>query len=176
LGFGFKFDQKVLRKDEPEMMEKQIISLKDINKNDLNTVGGKGANLGELYQIGIPIPEGFCVTTFGYNNLLKNVQAKELFVQLKNLRTIDIEKIKNISKEIRDTIVNTTINNNLKKKIITMTKKLDKNNSFAVRSSATTEDLPTASFAGQYETYLNVKGVDNIIQKIKSTIKKFQWQ
>lgn len=151
-----------------------ILPLQDVSMRDLALVGGKNASLGEmiqhLTQLGIKVPEGFAVTTGAYQDFLKqnqlNAQIKSL---LKKLNVKNYKQLKKISSEIRKLILNTP----LPPQLITEIKKHyqqltnGKNISVAVRSSATAEDLPDASFAGQQETYLNVGNIDTLLQSVK---------
>ncbi len=148
-----------------------VVWFKDVGKEDTAIVGGKGANLGEMVQSGFPVPNGFIVTAQAYFAFLKE---NNLTVKIPHLlHTANFEKIDSlnqISRHIKRFIREGSISPKLKKEIITSYRKLGglfSDALVAVRSSATAEDLPGASFAGQQETFLNVKGEASLILHIK---------
>ncbi|HZJ18295.1 MAG TPA: phosphoenolpyruvate synthase [Patescibacteria group bacterium] len=143
----------------------------DVDKDDVNIVGGKGANLGEMTQAKFPVPPGFIVTANAYYNFLKD---NNLETKIKHLiNTVNFEKqdsIEQVSKHIKKEIMQGEISEELKNDVYKAYKALGgvfKDALVAVRSSATAEDLATASFAGQQETYLNIKGEGNLIDNIR---------
>src|SRR5256884_1769220 len=131
-------------------------------------VGGKGANLGELSRIdGIIVPEGFCITTEAYKRIISQTpEFNDLLEQLYLLKVEDRERICEISKKIRSVIEGTVIAKEIDEAVTHFITKLGDKNAYAVRSSATAEDLPTASFAGQQDTYLNILGKESILKHI----------
>ena len=153
---------------------KFILWFNEIAIEDVPIVGGKNASLGEMYRNltkkGVKIPNGFAVTAHAYRYLLeKDKIIKEIDNTLKNLNINDLEALSQKGAKIRKLIRNAEIPKDLEKEIIEAyytlsksekTKELD----VAVRSSATAEDLPDASFAGQQETYLNIRGPEDLIQ------------
>ena len=142
-----------------------ILWFKDISKKDLHSVGGKGANLGELFE-SMPIPKGFCITVDVFESFIEQTGLKEeIYGMLQGLDIKNQFDLDTFSAEIREKILNEEIQEDIKKEIIQNYKKLGKY--VAVRSSATAEDLPNASFAGQQDTYLNVKGEDEVIKAVK---------
>lgn len=149
-------------------MSSYVLGFKDIDKTKIVTVGGKGANLGELSRIeNIHVPDGFCVSTEAYKRIVGETPCiKELLDQLSLLKLEDIDKINKLSAEIRRVIERTVIPEEIDEDITRHLSNLGEKNSYAVRSSATAEDLPTASFAGQQDTYLNIMGKDAIIEHI----------
>ncbi len=149
-------------------MNSYVLDLQDIDKTKLMVVGGKGVNLGELSRIdGIRVPEGFCVTTEAYKRMIgQNEELNVLLDQLSALKVDDRERIGEISGKIRGVIEGVEIAKDLEEEIIGSLCKLGLEHAYAVRSSATAEDLPLASFAGQQETYLNIKGKEAIVQHI----------
>lgn len=149
-------------------MNPYIISFHEIDNTKLALVGGKGANLGELSRIEvIHVPEGFCVTTEAYKEIIKaNKELSSLLDQLSLLTADDREYIAEVSAKIRNIIEEISIPENIEGEIIYYIAKLGEQNAYAVRSSATAEDLPTASFAGQQDTYLNIIGKEDIIKHI----------
>jgi rifampicin phosphotransferase len=144
------------------------VGFSEIDKTKLALVGGKGANLGELSRIeGIKVPQGFCVTTSAYKNIIERTPAfYALLDQLTFLTIADVDRIREISKEIRDAIEATAIGSDIEAAVADQLARLGVENSYAVRSSATAEDLPSASFAGQQDTYLNITGKDAILKHI----------
>ncbi len=157
-----------------------ILWFKDISKKDVSLVGGKNASLGEMYNSlrskGISIPNGFAVTANAYWDFLKDSGAfDKVKKELKQLRADDVVSLAKIGKNIRSIILHTDFPDNLKKEIINSYNKLQKESgskkfSVAVRSSATAEDLPDASFAGQQETYLHVAGEKEVLVAVKKCI------
>ncbi len=149
-------------------MKKYVLKFKEIDKSMLMDVGGKGVNLGELTKIDdINIPDGFCVTTKAYQKTIEgNSELEKLFAELSELMLEDREKISSVSKQMREIIENIEINSHIENEILNELSNYGKDQSFAVRSSATAEDLPTASFAGQQDTYLNIKKNREIIRYI----------
>jgi len=149
-------------------MSSYVLGFKEIDKTKLAIVGGKGANLGELSRIeGINVPEGFCVSTEAYKRIIEDNQEINLLLdQLYLLRPGELKKISQISAKIRAIIEETAIAKEIEEQIAQYITLLGEKNAYAVRSSATAEDLPTASFAGQQDTYLNIIGKDAILKYI----------
>ena len=149
-------------------MKKYVLMFNEIDKTNLNQVGGKGANLGELFGIsGIQAPNGFCVTTQAYKEITEsNAELESLFEQLYPLKADDTEKIRELGAKIRTVIEGIAIPKGIADEVIENLILLGENNAYAVRSSATAEDLPTASFAGQQDTYLNVIGKESMLNHI----------
>jgi pyruvate,water dikinase len=131
-------------------------------------VGGKGTNLGELSRIkGIRVPEGFCVTTEAYKKITENNQElNSLLDELTHFKAEQRENISEISAKIRMAIERVPISKDIAEEITGYLTKFGEKDAFAVRSSATAEDLPTASFAGQQDTYLNIIGKETILKHI----------
>ena len=145
-----------------------MVNLNEIDKTDLPIVGGKGANLGEMAKAGFPVPAGFCVTTDGYRTFIQaSIEMEELLRQLDRLHPEQLDEISEMGKTIRSYMESVTMPENIKTAIIDAWKKAGEEWAYAVRSSATAEDLPTASFAGQQDTYLNVKGSENILAAVQ---------
>src|SRR5258707_2130626 len=149
-------------------MSSFVVGFQDIDKTKLMVVGGKGANLGELSRIdGIIVPEGFCITTEAYKRMISQTpEFHDLLEQLSLLKVEDRERICEISKKIRSVIEGTGIAKEIDEAVTHLITKLGDKNAYAVRSSATAEDLPTASFAGQQDTYLNIIGKEAILKHI----------
>jgi rifampicin phosphotransferase len=149
-------------------MNSYLLSFKDIDKTQLMVVGGKGANLGELSRIeGIQVPEGFCVTTEAYKRVVEdNQEFNRLVEELSQLKVENREKVAEISSKIRGLIEEINIPKDIGEGIAAYIKKFGEKNAYAVRSSATAEDLPLASFAGQQDTYLNIIGETAILHHV----------
>ncbi|WP_028777402.1 phosphoenolpyruvate synthase [Shimazuella kribbensis] len=149
-------------------MNSYVLGFQEIDKDKLMAVGGKGANLGELSRIvGIQVPEGFCVTTDAYKKVIgHNEELNTLFDQLSLLKANNQDRIKIISVKIREIIEGIKIPKDIEEAVTGHLAKLGEGSAYAVRSSATAEDLPHASFAGQQDTYLNIIGKDSILKHI----------
>ncbi|MYL42695.1 phosphoenolpyruvate synthase [Virgibacillus salexigens] len=149
-------------------MGNYVLNFKEINEGDLLFVGGKGLNLGKLSRIeGIQVPEGFCVTTDAYKKIIsQNAEVNTLIDQLCTLKVEDRERITEISRKIRYVIESLKIPTVIEEEIFYSYTKLGEDEAFAIRSSATAEDLPNASFAGQQDTYLNIVGKEAILKHI----------
>ncbi|UYO02294.1 phosphoenolpyruvate synthase [Paenibacillus sp. PSB04] len=149
-------------------MSSMVLGFHEIEKSQLYLVGGKGLNLGELSKIdGIQVPEGFCITTAGYQKAIgQNETYHALLQQLTMLNADDRDQIGEISGKIRQTITEAEIPSDVVESVIHYLSRFGEEHAYAVRSSATAEDLPHASFAGQQDTYLNIIGVDAILQHI----------
>ncbi|TPV42618.1 phosphoenolpyruvate synthase [Bacillus dicomae] len=150
-------------------MSSVVLDFQEIEKTQLSLVGGKGLNLGELTNIqGIQVPEGFCVTTVGYEKAIeKNEELQILLQQLTKLKREDRAQIGEISKKIREVIMAVEIPSDVVEAVAHYLSRFGNEHAYAVRSSATAEDLPYASFAGQQDTYLNIIGKEAILQHVR---------
>ncbi|GAB6500543.1 phosphoenolpyruvate synthase [Bacillus sp. UMTAT18] len=150
-------------------MSSFVLDFQEIEKTQLSLVGGKGLNLGELTNIqGIQVPEGFCVTTVGYEKAIEqNEELQTLLQQLTKLKLEDRAQIGEMSKEIREVIMAVQIPSDVVEAVAHYLSRFGNEHAYAVRSSATAEDLPYASFAGQQDTYLNIIGKDAILQHVR---------
>jgi rifampicin phosphotransferase len=139
-----------------------------MDRSKVMVVGGKGANLGELSRLkGIRVPEGVCVTTEAYKKITENNQElNSLLDELTRLKAEERSTISEISAKIRMAIEGMPISKDIAEEITGYLTKFGEKDAFAVRSSATAEDLPTASFAGQQDTYLNIIGKEAILKHI----------
>ncbi|MBL7147431.1 MAG: phosphoenolpyruvate synthase [Nanoarchaeota archaeon] len=168
---------------------KHILWFSDPGCREIKNVGGKGANLAIMYKQGFPIPPGFCVTAQAYEHFLKKTGIKkEIFSLLKDLDINDTNRLNEISEKIQELILGAEMPSDIKKEIIEAYDNLNvdidvfkfANKSaiemikagrslpfVAVRSSATAEDLPEASFAGAQATYLNIKGNNNVVENVQ---------
>jgi pyruvate,water dikinase len=145
-----------------------VLDFREIDRTKFMDAGGKGANLGELSRIkGIWVPEGFCVTTEAYKKIAENNQElNSLLDELTRFKAEERGNISEISAKIRMAIERVPISKDIAEKIAGYLTKFGEKDAFAVRSSATAEDLPTASFAGQQDTYLNIIGKEAILKHI----------
>lgn len=154
--------------------------LSEVSIKDVPEVGGKNASLGEMIREltkkkGIPVPGGYVVTATAYRHFLKE-SGLDIFIKetLKDLNTKNLQDLEEKGKKIREKIVATGFPEDLKQAVEKAHKEAEreygKNADFAVRSSATAEDLPGASFAGEHETYLNVRGLENTLVAIKKAM------
>ncbi len=158
------------------MIEDFVKWFEDLRIEDVPSVGGKNASLGEMIrnlgEKGVNVPSGFAITVYAYKYLIEkagiDVKIREI---LSDLDTHDVNNIAERGKKIRDLIKNTPVPHELEEEIRkqyrSMEKRYGENTDVAVRSSATAEDLPDASFAGQQETYLNVRGEDELLEKVR---------
>ncbi len=147
---------------------KYVLHFDEIDRKDLSAVGGKGANLGEMTKAGFPVPPGFCVSTKAYRKWIgANVEMEQWFDRLNRLKPDQFDEIRMTGEQIRGQILAVSVPESTRTEIVEAWAKLGKNHAYAVRSSATAEDLPTASFAGQQETFLNVRGEDQLIEAVK---------
>ncbi|KQS32923.1 phosphoenolpyruvate synthase [Dyadobacter sp. Leaf189] len=149
-------------------MGKYILGLDQIDKTTTDLAGGKGAGLGELTRIGgIKVLTGFCVSTEAYNTIIKEIpEITDLLTQLSTLKAEQREQISALASEIRRVIEEVSIPKSIENEVSRYLSAFGAESAFAVRSSATAEDLPTASFAGQQDTYLNVVGEKAILKHI----------
>ncbi len=150
------------------MIERYVLGLEKIDRTQVALVGGKGAHLGELSRIeGIRVPAGFCVTTDAFRRIMTTVPwIDDQLDRLSRLDPGDRQAIRTLSAEIRRTLEEIAIPDDLAAAITRSVTRLGGQAAYAVRSSATAEDLPTASFAGQQDTYLNVVGLTAILQHV----------
>jgi pyruvate,water dikinase len=154
---------------------KELVSwFETLRVTDIPLVGGKNASLGEMINASMPVPPGFAITAYSYERFLQETGLNEqIYKVIKEIIT-DVNDPKQYdiaSKKIRELIEKSSVPKDIETAIKSaykeLNKRLDLKDAFvAVRSSATAEDLPDASFAGQQETYLNVKGVDELIEKV----------
>jgi len=149
-------------------MGSYVLGFQEIDQTQVAVVGGKGAQLGELSRIeGIRVPAGFCVTTDAFRRIMAEAPSiDDRLDRLSRLNPDDREAIRTLSAEIRRTLEGIAIPDDLAAAITRSLAQLGERAAYAVRSSATAEDLPTASFAGQQDTYLNVVGPAAILEHI----------
>ncbi|MEJ9254184.1 phosphoenolpyruvate synthase [Bacillus wiedmannii] len=150
-------------------MSSFVLDFQEIENTQLALVGGKGLNLGELSSVqGIQVPEGFCVTTVGYEKAIEqNEELQTLLQQLTKLKKEERAQIGEMSKKIREVIMAVKIPSEVVEAVAHYLSRFGNEHAYAVRSSATAEDLPYASFAGQQDTYLNIIGKEAILQHVR---------
>ena len=158
-------------------MKEYILSLKDVGMNDVDKVGGKNASLGEMIkhldEAGVLVPGGFATTAEAFRDFLEcDNLGNNINNRLDSLDVSDIGELVVVGKEIRQSILDAKFSDEFLEQIkvaFFLMERAYSGNEFsvAVRSSATAEDLPTASFAGQQETYLNVRGITDVLRRIK---------
>ena len=147
-----------------------VLRFDEVGKDNIPQVGGKGANLGEMVGAELPVPPGFCTTAQAYQDFLTEAGLQEPIDEiLADMQPDDMEDVKARSEKIRDLITNSPMPTAIEQKIteayLELSKELEQPElPVAVRSSATAEDLPGASFAGQQDTYLNIRGVPDLLE------------
>jgi pyruvate, water dikinase len=153
-----------------------VVPFENLRMNDVEVVGGKNASLGEMISqlagAGVRVPGGFATTALAFRDFLHQNKLTERIAQrLETLNIDDVKALAEAGKEIRQWIVDAPLQERLDREIREYFKRLEDDSpsglSFAVRSSATAEDLPDASFAGQQETYLNVVGINEVLDRMK---------
>jgi len=150
-----------------------LLWFKDIRFEDVNIVGGKGANLGEMYSLGIPVPNGFVVTADTYFDFIEKNKLKPQIKNILSITNVDHpDELQSASQKIRSLIKKAPFTHDISIQIMTAYKKLGSFGGLvdmpvAVRSSATAEDSLDASFAGQQDTYLNVIGESNVLHRVR---------
>lgn len=142
------------------------LSFEEIFRNDLPLVGGKGANLGEMTRAGFPVPPGFCVTTVSYQEFIRHNQLADFITEA--VQDADLDNISRIGGKIRDKLKEAQIPGQVSRAILDAVNGAGAGAYYAVRSSATAEDLPFASFAGQQDTYLNVRGEKALLDSVRN--------
>src|SRR3989344_5813451 len=154
----------------------------DIDKDSVSVAGGKGANLGEMYNLKIPVPPGFVITAQAYDYFIEKAGLKnEMKKLLDEINYNNTKQLDDVTRKVRELIVNSNFPDEMRREVVHAYEKLGTDDMrideirkripesvfVAVRSSATAEDLADASFAGQQESFLNVKGNDELIESVK---------
>ena len=156
----------LLNKWKGEIMnDKSILFFDEIDKNDISRVGGKGANLGEMTKAGFSVPYGFCVTTAVYKTFVQHNKLSDFISRA--IKKASLDNISEIGEKIRKKVLQSEIPEEVGKEICLAVQKAGADNYYAIRSSATAEDLAFASFAGQQDTYLNIKGEVLLLHSIR---------
>lgn len=155
-------------------MSNQVIAFNQLGKDDVEIVGGKNASLGEMIShlggLGVNVPNGFATTAAAFNRFLSETGLLDkINAELKGLDVDDVELLTQTGAKIRGWVIDQELPKDLEDEIRAAFAELSKGEDIAVavRSSATAEDLPDASFAGQQETFLNIRGIDNVLIAIK---------
>jgi pyruvate,water dikinase len=157
---------------QPGEASRLIVELRRIRATMLREVGGKAANLGELIWAGLPVPPGFCLTTEAYQRALQPDGSSESALPdiLRGLEAVepgDLEGLASLAARAREAVLDAGIPADVEDAVLSAYSALGSEVPVAVRSSATAEDLPFASFAGQQDTYLNVVGADAVLQAVR---------
>jgi pyruvate,water dikinase len=152
-------------------MSKQVVWVHEVGKADIAVAGGKGANLGEMVQVGFPVPPAFVVTAQAYADFVNSSGLrKQVDDALKGLNPDDNRALHEASEKVRKLFTQAKLPDDLARQVkeayASLSKGSDGGAFVAVRSSATAEDLPEASFAGQQETFLNVRGEQDVLKKV----------
>src|SRR5947209_3710636 len=146
-----------------------VLNLHEIDARMLAQVGGKAANLGELTRAGLPVPLGFCITTAAYAHVTKEAGLEPILDQLANIQASDSTQLASCADAARSKLLAVAIPDEIVEAVTQTYQALASGASIpvAVRSSATAEDLPFASFAGQQDTYLNLVGIDAVLDAVR---------
>lgn len=161
--------RKVYSGSMPRTAPANVLWFADIDRKDGGQVGGKGANLGEMYNHGFPVPNGFVVTAQAYFSFLEDNKLREpIEKELDAIDVNDSRQLQRVAEKVQDIIKKAKMTRDLERDILLAYYKLGKNVPVAVRSSATAEDLPEASFAGQQATFLNIRGEKDLLKYVKA--------
>jgi pyruvate, water dikinase len=147
--------------------QRDVVAFEEVGRGDIPLVGGKGANLGEMLRAGIPVPSGFIVTADAYGRFIEQSGLRpKIEAILNNLDVQDSDALQKASRDIERMIIDATVPTEIAEEIKRRYREMGEP-PVAVRSSATAEDLPEASFAGQQSTFLNVISADRVVQAVK---------
>lgn len=146
-----------------------VLWLEEIKKEDINSVGGKGASLGEMTAIGLPVPKAFVVTAQAFRKfLIETGIEEELFRRLERLDVDDNGALESVSKDVQGLVLSVEMPDQIREEIVAAYDRMGEDGTVvAVRSSATAEDLPDASFAGQQDTFLNILGETDLLEAVQ---------
>ncbi|MEM7055380.1 MAG: PEP/pyruvate-binding domain-containing protein [Bacteroidota bacterium] len=147
--------------------DRLILPFDTINHADLAHVGGKGANLGELTQAGFNVPTGFCVSTHAFARFMAGV-AEDIYADLNDIASDNLAQLRTVGNHVRSALAEYPLPDDVEEAVRQAWTISGKEHAYAVRSSATAEDLPGASFAGQQDTYLNIRGIDALLSSVKN--------
>ncbi|WP_266081937.1 PEP/pyruvate-binding domain-containing protein [Haladaptatus caseinilyticus] len=151
----------------PEYSNASVVRwFEDLDTDDIGVAGGKGANLAALSRAGFPVPPGFIVTTVAYRELIDSPQICETIGRLDELDSATTDTLTAIASDLRSAIMNRSFSVSTETALTDAMATFENTDSFAVRSSATSEDLPSASFAGQHETFLGVQA-DAVLDRVR---------
>lgn len=144
-----------------------VVPLPALGRDDLARAGGKAANLGELMRAGLPVPPGFCVTTDAYALAAGDAGLEEVLDALAATPAAEAGRLEALAREAREMLLAAPVSDGVRTAVLAAYRDLGGEVPVAARSSATAEDLPTASFAGQQETFLNVEGGEALIEAVR---------
>jgi pyruvate,water dikinase len=145
-----------------------ILRIEEIQKEDIPSVGGKGASLGEMFSIGLPVPKAYVVTAQAFRRFLVETGIEDrLFATMADLNVEDSAALEEASRKAKELVLSVGMPASLQKRIREAYRAMGSEMIVAVRSSATAEDLPDASFAGQQETYLNIRGEKDLLEAVR---------
>ena len=148
-------------------MTESVLWFDEVDKDDVDSVGGKGASLGEMANNDFPVPGGFVVNAQAYRRLLQDTEIEDGLKEALDVDVEDSDELEEAHDRAVELVKNAGMPDEMRGEIEAAYEELGDDDFVAVRSSATAEDLPDASFAGQQETYLNVKGVEELIERVK---------
>jgi phosphohistidine swiveling domain-containing protein len=144
------------------------IPFSDLNKNSVDLVGGKGANLGELAGVGVPVPDGFCLITRAFRHFLEACpDLDKHYARMEQLDVDDRMAVSRVGDDLRSALSDLPIPDDVRTELLDAWHRSGDGCPHAVRSSATAEDLSEASFAGQHDTYLNVSGESQLLDSVR---------
>ena len=162
-------DRQSLRTSGGPALTVYIESLRDVTRDAVDLVGGKGANLGELLGAGFPVPDGFCVNTRAFRRFVQGCGAlEEHYASLERLRADDRATVEQVGARLRAELDGLAMPDDVCAALVAAWRDAGDGLSYAVRSSATAEDLAEASFAGQHDTYLNVRGEQQLVNSVRN--------
>lgn len=144
-----------------------ILPFNAISAGDLARVGGKGANLGEMARAGFPVPPGFCLTTAAFRRFIDACDAAALYAGLEAVGADDVDTARRIGEQVRQRLSALPVPEAVAEATLAAWEEAGSHHAYAVRSSATAEDLPEASFAGQQDTFLNVRGPEALLEAVR---------
>ncbi|WNG32835.1 phosphoenolpyruvate synthase [Archangium violaceum] len=145
-----------------------VLAFEEPGGRALPVVGGKGASLGEMAGAGLPVPPGFCVTTVAFSSFLAGCpEAPELLAALDAVEPEDVEGVRRVGQRVRQRLSDVAVPEAVARAVVAAWRGLGTEHAYAVRSSATLEDLPDASFAGQQDTFLNVRGEQALLERVR---------
>jgi len=148
---------------------KLVVPFAEIGADDLARVGGKGANLGVLSSAGLPVPGGFCLTTTAYRRFVASApDYPRLVAELETIDADDVDAVRRIGGELREHLCSLAMPEAIHSALLEAWRAEGEELAYAVRSSATAEDLPDASFAGQQDTYLNIIGAEPLARQVQA--------
>ncbi|MDZ7687273.1 MAG: phosphoenolpyruvate synthase [Halobacteriales archaeon] len=148
-------------------MTESVLWFDEVDKDDVESVGGKGASLGEMAKNDFPVPDGFVVTAQAYRRLLQDTGVEDDLEEALDIDVEDSDALEKAHDRAVEIIRSAGMPDDMRKEIEEAYEAMGDEPFVAVRSSATAEDLPDASFAGQQETYLNVQGADELVERVK---------